>query len=116
MQSKKKIVLAIQGDDAVRLVGTGLFSPGEWQLKKGPSGMPQVQINPTWEWIAISAIVATAGVAIAVILTLETLVVMGILNGYCIEIKQLTLGSVQIGGMQITFSLPTLALVLEPCS
>lgn len=114
MQSKQRIILAIQGDDAVKLVGTGLFNPGQWKLKTGPFGVPQVEINPTWEWVAIAAILAVAAVAAFLLIVLETMVIMGILHGYRVEVRELSLGTLQIGNMTIEASLPTLAFVLEP--
>lgn len=114
MQSKKRVILLVQGDDAVKLVGTGLFSPGMWKLKTGPFGIPQVEINPTWEWVAIAAIIAAAAVAIVVLLVLETMVIMGILYGYRVEVGKLELGSVKVAGITIQVTLPTLAFVLEP--
>lgn len=114
MQSKKRIILAIQGDDALKLHSTGLFNGEEWKLKQGPFGMPVIQINPTWEWVAILGILAGAAVALSVVILLDRMIQEGYKYGYRIEVKQIALGTISVGDFQLEVGLPTLAFVLEP--
>ncbi len=116
MQSKQRIVLAIQGDEALNLVETGLFKPGEWKLRQNNFGLPVVEMNPAWELVVIVGILATAAIALAVIILIQTMVSEGIKNGYRIVVKEVTLGDLNVFGTTITFSLPTLGFELIPPS
>lgn len=113
MQSGKRIALLIEHPDAEKLVQTGIFNPGSWQLSTGPMG-PRITINPTWEWVVIVGILAAAGVAIVFILALEAMILLGILHGYRINIGELSLGQVSVFGATLDINFPTLALELIP--
>lgn len=113
MNNKKRVALLISGADALKLISTGLFSQGKWNFAMGARG-PTVSINPTWELVVIVGILASAAVGAIAIAALTAIVILGIIHGYHINIKEFEAGSVSVGGENINLSFPTLVLDLNP--
>lgn len=114
MHSKQHIAVLFEGAEALKLLGTGLFKPGEWKISKNAAGVPQVEINPTWEWVAIALILAVAGISIVTVLCLFAAISLALLLGYRVEVKELKIGEMQIGDQTIAVTLPTLAMTFDP--
>lgn len=114
MESKQHIAVLFEGDDATRLFGTGLFNAGEWTISRGPFGLPQIEINPTWGFVVMFGILAGALVSVVALLVLQRIVVLAITLGYRVEVREFNLTVLELGSTTLTLSFPTLALVLEP--
>jgi hypothetical protein len=112
--SKQSVIVVFEGDDARKLHETGLFNPGKWNISPGVSG-PRIQINPTWEWVAIIAILAAAAVSVVVMYLLFRMVVASLEHGFSVNVEGLKLGAteVEIAGQKVKISFPSLILRVD---
>jgi hypothetical protein len=113
MRSKKRVAFVISGEDAVKLISTGLFGNGAWRVELGPAG-PVVKINPTWEMVAIVGILAGAAVSALAISCLTAIIFWTISYNYKISIKEASTGKIRIGDWSLELAYPALVLDLEP--
>ena len=114
LSARVPVLLCFEGDIATQLASTGLFGDVEWKVKRDVFGSPVVEINPALGIIAIVAIIAAMVVAVFVILMIQNIIIKAVELNYKIKVHEISLGNVNIAGLSIDLSLPTIILELEP--